>query len=124
METTVEIKGRPVRIKTSRAADRALDARKIGLLAEMELYFSCLIRKKVRFHEATGSKKGANAETQASDQLAVRFRPVMTANCPVDFEGDEVPVQDFPIKKPDAYIPKWLRIDYKRGEWVGEFGYN
>ena len=53
--------------------------------------------------------------------LTVRFRPVMTASCPVD--SDEVPVADFPIQKPEAYVPRWLHIDYRHGKWVGEFGY-
>ena len=30
---------------------------------------------------------------------------------------------DFPIAKPEAYVPHWLRIDYRKGQWQGEFGY-
>ncbi|KPK11249.1 MAG: hypothetical protein AMJ68_06545 [Acidithiobacillales bacterium SG8_45] len=120
MQTTVTIEGKSVNVETSRAADLALQERKQPLLAEMELYFSCLIRKQVRFREA-----GENAnEIAAGDQLAVRFRPVMTAKCDANYEGDSPPLADFPIVKPTAYVPHWLRIDFRHGKWIGEFGYN
>ena len=120
MQTTVTIEGKPVVIETSKSADRELRQRRHPLLAEMELYFSCLIRKKVRFHEAGEHDN----EIPVGDQLAIRFRPVMTAKCDIHYEGDEPPLTDFPIVKPKAYIPHWLHIDYHGGEWVGEFGYN
>jgi hypothetical protein len=119
MQTTIDIEGKPVNIKTSAAADRALNRRGRPLLAEMELYFSCLVRKQVRFHDA-GSYDN---EVSVGEVLSVRFRPVMTAKCGIDYEGDEPPLADFPIVKTRPYVPNWLRIDYKGGEWVGEFGY-
>ena len=120
MNTTVTIEGKAVNVETSRAADLALRERKQPLLAEMELYFSCLIRKQVRFREA-----GENInEVSAGEQLAVRFRPVMTAKCDANYEGDAPPLTDFPIVKPTAYVPNWLRIDFRHGKWIGEFGYN
>ena len=67
MQTTVDIEGKTVSIKTSAAADRALSERGQPLLAEMELYFSCLVRKQVRFHEA-GS---FDNEVSASEGLNV-----------------------------------------------------
>jgi hypothetical protein len=120
MQMTVTIEGKSVTVETSKAADRALSERQQPLLAEMELYFSCLIRKQVRFHEAGNNDN----EVRVVDQLAVRFRPVMTAKCDTHYEGDEPPLTDFPIVKPTAYIPGWLRIDYHGGKWVGEFGYS
>lgn len=119
MHKTVDIEGKPVSIETSAAADNALRGLKKPLLAEIELYFSCFIRKKVRFHIAGNHED----EIRVDDNLAVRFRPIMTKKCGIDYEGDEPPVTDFPIVKVQPYVPKWLRIDYRRGEWVGEFGY-
>ena len=85
----------------------------------MELYFSCLVRKKVRFRDA-----GAAAEGVAvGDKLRVSFRPVMTAHCGTDYEVEEPPLTDFPIIHRRPYIPQWLYIDYRAGNWVGEFGY-
>ena len=120
MKHEVEIGGRTVNIDLSNAAERELEQRSTPLLAEMELYFSCLIRKQVRFRDLADEPDIVSAD----EHLSVRFRPVMTAACKVgDYEGDEPPLTDFPITRPDSYIPKWLHIDFKKGKWVGEFGY-
>ncbi len=114
----VEIAGRPVRLYLSPAACDALDARESPLYVEMELYFSCLIRFKVRFHETPLHGEGV----PWGDKLRISFRPVMTRACGTDYEGEEPPLTDFPISRPEAFVPRWLRIDYRQGNWVGEFG--
>ena len=118
MDKQIALLGRKVMISLSSAAVTALSQRDTLLVAEMELYFSCLIRKKVRFRE--------NVEGElvyVIDQLSVRFRPVMTAVCGVDYEGDEPPLTDFPIKKPESFVPHWLKLDFKKDKWIGEFGF-
>ncbi len=118
MEKQIEIQGKKVMITLSKSAEKALSSRSKTLVAEMELYFSCLIRKQVRFKE--------NLEgdlINVTEQLAVRFRPVMTKSCGIDYEGDEPPLTDFPIQKPEAFVPHWLKIDFKNNEWMGEFGF-
>ncbi len=64
MNSTVEIHGKPVRIKLSHAAAAALKLRSSPLLAEMRLFFSCAARKEVRFLEAddTVGQVGVAAE--------------------------------------------------------------
>lgn len=107
-----------VEIRLSRRAERALAERSSPLMAEMELLFSCLIRKRVRFGETGGQEA-----VPVSDRLSVSFRPVMTKACTLaDIEG-ETPLADFPIADPGPYVPRWLAIDYRRGEWSGQFGY-
>jgi len=118
MDKQIELLGRKVAVSLSMAAVTALALRDKPLVAEMELYFSCLIRKKVRFRE--------NLEGElvyVTDQLSVGFRPVMTAVCGADYEGDEPPLTDFPIKKAESFVPHWLKIDFKKGQWRGEFGF-
>lgn len=118
MEKIIKILNRPVQVTLTEKAMKALSKHTGFLTVEMELYFSCLIRKKVRFiHEI--NDKGI----QVTDNLAVQFRPVMTATCGIDYEGDEPPLTDFPIEKPEAFVPKWLEIDYKKDKWLGEFGF-
>ena len=118
MQSTVEIEGKTVTVEWSEAANAALALRDRPLLAEMELYFSCLIRKKVRFGDGTDKGVAVNYH------LAVSFRPVMTRICSVSESGDEgPPLTDFPIARPEAFVPHWLRIDYVDGKWQGEFGY-
>lgn len=118
MKREIDFHQRKIAISLSDAAEKALAKRSVPLLAEMELYFSCLIRKTVRFRDET-----ANDSVTVNDKLALRFRPVMTKHCGLDYEGDEPPLTDFPIAREERYIPHWLKLDYRNGEWQGEFGY-
>jgi hypothetical protein len=47
----------------------------------------------------------------------------MTRRCSVAEGGATPPSEGFPLENPRPYVPNWLAIDYRRGEWVGEFGY-
>ena len=118
MKNIIEIDGKKINISLSTAAQNELDQRSTPLLAEMELYFSCLIRKAVRFHESMGEN-----DVAVTDKLAIRFRPVMTQKCEVPADGSAPPLTDFPIQNAERYIPHWLKIDFKKGKWSGEFGY-
>ena len=117
MQTMIEILGKPVQVKWTPAADRQLQNLSEPLLVEMELYFSCLIRKAVRF----GREAQAGNFAMAGSRLKVGFRPVATRACRMsDVEG-EPPLEDFPVVKPEAFVPKRLAIDYRDGKWSGEF---
>lgn len=120
--TTLTLNDRPLSVTLTSAAQAALTKRSQPLYAQMELYFSCLLRLKVRFYEAkpTGDLVWLNA----NENLIVSFRPVMTAQCNNDYEGDEPPLTDFPIVHDAPFTPRWLKIDYRQGQWLGEFGYH
>ncbi len=118
MNREIAFHNRKIAISLSDAAEKALAERSMPLLAEMELYFSCLIRKTVRFHEVNSKDS-----KQVTDNLAIRFHPVMTKHCGLDYEGSEPPLTDFPITNVERYIPHWLKIDYRHSEWQGDFGY-
>lgn len=119
MKSSVEIIGKRVEISLTSEALKAIESSVPNLIVEMELYFSCLIRKRVLFRYAAQTGDA----TQVQDKLYVQFRPVMTNHCGVDYEGDEPPLTEFPIKEPAAFVPKWLKLDYRKGKWVGEFGF-
>ena len=119
MQTTVEIMGRDVRVSLSEKARRELAKRATPLYAEMELYFSCLIRLKVRFHDTAQNLNSV----PVMDKLNIAFHPVMTAACSVDEQDAAPPLTDFPIQNPDAFVPHWLTIDYQHNQWQGQFGY-
>ena len=121
MNLNVTINDKPVQIKLTKPASRAMEQRTTPLIVEMELYFSCLIRKKVRFYETSNDTE----HTIVNENFSVRFRPVMTQSCSISDvkEGNSPTLTDFPIANPKAYVPHWLRIDYRSGEWCGEFGY-
>jgi len=104
-------------VRLTRAAQKALALRDRPLVAEMELLFSCLLRKRVHFGGALDDA------TPAGERLAVRFTPIMTRKCSVAEGCAAPPSERFPLENPRPYVPNWLSIDYRRGEWVGNFGY-
>jgi hypothetical protein len=121
MKYTVELEGRSLEIEVSRAASEQLDKLETSLKLEMELYFSCMIRKQVRFRQTLDTLY----KVAVNDKLEIGFRPVMTKACSITDtdENGKPPLTDFPIVKPECYIPHWLKLDYRKGEWQGEFGY-
>ncbi|HEY0634794.1 MAG TPA: hypothetical protein VGE00_05370 [Gammaproteobacteria bacterium] len=120
MNIEIDYQGKPLTIHLTRGAEAALRQRTTPLVAEMELYFSCMIRKRVRFHTVVRHDR----TVLVADNLCVGFRPVMTEQCRIDgARDDEVALTDFPIARRVAYLPSWLRIDFRQGEWLGEFGY-
>jgi len=101
-------------------AEAKLSQRGGPLLLEMELYFSCLIRKRVHVHESN-EHDGA---LSINDKLKVRFRPVTTKTCAIsECADDNPPLIDFPVVRPERYFPHWLKLDYRGGEWRADFGY-
>jgi hypothetical protein len=111
--------GRTLRLEVSRAAQRRLERRRRPLLLELELYFSCLVRKRVYVREQLDARA-----IRLTDHLQVRFRPVVTAHCAFrDIDVSNPPVRDMPAVDPERYFPHWLSLDVRRGEWVAEFGY-
>lgn len=112
--------GKTVKVELSQAAQNHLQQAQDPVFVEMELYFSCLIRKKVRFNSQRATKNAV----PVADKLSVSFHPVMTRACNKDYQGDEPPLTEFPIANAAPYVPRWLKIDYKAGDWLGEFGYD
>ena len=105
----IELQGKPVEVTLSERARDALSRRIKPLAVEMELYFSCLIRKQVRFYDAdNGANEKNPLESRLNDRLRIRFRPVMTKACGKDYEGDEPPLTDFPIANFLVVLPHYL----------------
>jgi hypothetical protein len=106
-------------VALSRRAEKALTRLTVPLVAEMELYFSCLIRKAVRFNDfSTGSDA-----TPVSPNLYLRFRPVGSRSCGLKLSDGKPQLDDFPVVNPKAYTPDWVEVDFRHGEWLGHFGY-
>jgi len=120
MNQIVPLWGKSLKLTISERAQAQLDRRTKPLLLEMELYFSCLVRKRVYVREHTNGEDTA----ALNDKLSVSFRPVVTQSCAMrEVERDNPPVMDMPIVKPERYFPHWLTLDYRRGKWLAEFGY-
>ena len=119
MKYSITISGKTVQVSMTSAASQILAQTDIAVVVEMELLFSCLIRKRVKFRHESRPAVGE----WVTDRRYVHFRPVMTQACSITQGADGPSLTTFPIVNEAAYVPKWLRINYRRGEWLGEFGY-
>jgi hypothetical protein len=103
-------------------AREALDTLVTPLHVEMELYFSCLIRKQVRYpaspHPDARSIEGGHPN------LKLYFRPVMTKTCSMEESHGDPDLVPFPMQDSAKFEPKWFRLDHNSAGWQGEYGYN
>jgi len=104
------------------------------LLIEIQIYFSCLLGKRLAFYSDTEmngvwriDKKlfssMINDAEQLTENIYVRFNTVMTKACPISDYVGPPPVTDFIISNQKPYVPSWLRIDFNKDEWSGEYGW-
>ncbi|HHJ36193.1 MAG TPA: hypothetical protein ENJ87_10555 [Gammaproteobacteria bacterium] len=120
----IEMMGKQIQVEVSKKAEQQLSQRATPLFVEMELYFSCLLRKEIRIREHARDEVDGAFTARLSDNVHISFRPVMTKSCSIEScDGESPPLSDFPIEKPQSYVPKWLKLDFKKGEWCGDFGY-
>ena len=111
-----------VKVHTTTGARKKLDSLSAPLTVEMEVYFSCLIRLRVRFPDKLKEKLIPVAAD--TDQVKLYFSPIMTTYCNIsEIRGRDPDTEYFPIQKPEKFTPKWLKLDYKNNQWQGEFGY-
>lgn len=103
-------------------ARTALDTLVTPLHVEMELYFSCLIRKQVVYPAAPHS----DAQTIDTEHpnLKLYFRPVMTKTCSMEESHGNPDLVPFPMQDSEKFQPKWFRLDHGSRGWHGEYGYS
>jgi hypothetical protein len=119
LNNTVEINGRPVSVEWSKAAARELAQRTQPLVVELELYFSCLVKKFVHFHEQTPQR----ATVAVSDKLTIFFRPVTSTACSFEVADRLGRQPEIELDTPNVrkIAPKRVRLDFVRGSWQGMF---
>lgn len=118
MRYEVKLNDRLVSVTVSDAALLRLRKKTKPLLIEIELYFSCLIKKVCHFRETDT----IDDYVRVLDGLYINFRATMTNKCSID-GFDKNDIADFPIVNQKPYIPKWVNLDFSGNKWVGEFGY-
>ena len=111
-----------IQLKLSDAAKMQLQGLASPLLVELEMYFSCLIRFRVVFPDRAQSDYISLKSD--NNKLQIYFHPIMTKHCNIEqIRGHDPDTETFPIKQPEKFIPKWLKLDYRKQQWVGEFGF-
>lgn len=115
--TLINLRKHDLCIEWTQRAEQALQNRTAPLITEMQLYFTCVIKKRVLFHEQFDSDS-----LPVNDKLAVAFRTVESTSCdPVEFAAN------FPVKRElqspaaNKIHPVKLQLDFQNNDWLGEF---
>ena len=113
----ITLRDNPLKVSWTNRAEKALHSRDTPLIAEVQLYFSCMVKKRVLFHDET------EFETVAvNEKLQVIFRPVQSQQCsPEEFAQNHPVKQEFKTASAIKMKPKSLEIDFKNGQWIGEY---
>ena len=115
----VAINGKSVAVEWTPSAARALAARSRPLVLELELYFSCLVKKFVHFHDEAPGR----ATIHVADKLHLYFRAVTSTACTMDVaqalgRQPEIKLDTDAVLK---LAPKRVRLDFDKGQWVADF---
>ena len=114
---TILISGHETEVSWTRRADKELLLRDQPLLAAMQLYFSCVVQKRVLFHV-----ESEHEYVLVGDNLKICFRPVEALSCaPEQFAAQHPVKQQLTSKSATRMHPKQCLIDYAKGQWQGEF---
>ncbi len=117
----VVINGREVEVEWTAEAARELARRTAPLYVELELYFSCLVKKFVHFREDARGKPTVDV----GNGLTLYFRPVTSTAC--TFEVAErlgrQPEKEIESEALRHVAPKRVFIDHVGGAWRGSFNF-
>lgn len=115
-----QYRNKTLTVRWTRRAQRQLQQLEVPLLVEMQLYFSCMVKKRVLFHSS--DSQSDNDIIKVNHNLSVTVRTLQSDQCdPVEF------ARDYPGKRvldaPGArkMRPRELNVDFEKGQWQGEF---
>jgi len=119
MNGIVLINNKTVEVEWTKAAARELAKRTQPMVVELELYFSCLVKKFVHFHEIVPDRK----TVAVSDKLALFFRPVTSTACTFEVADRLGRQPEIELDNPNVrkMAPRLVKIDFVRGNWQGNF---
>ncbi len=121
METIIHLHNRPIRARVSKKAQLAENSLSGPVLAEINLIFGCMLAKRVWFkNEVTPDA------VPVSDNIHVLFRCVRYAKtCSLTDIDNGAEATDYPLVADiKHFVPDWLDIDFRKGEWRGAFGFS
>lgn len=116
-EIQTEYNGGQLTICWTQRAESELTKRQSPLIIEMQIYFSCVVQKRVLFHEQTDLPiKPVN------EKLSVILRPVQAASCdPIEYAKNHPVARELTSKAARSLRSSTLKIDFKHDAWLGEF---
>ena len=117
LKDSIDIRGKKMSIMYSKRAEKALQQRNVPLIAELQLYFTCVVQKRVNFHEQS------DLETiTANPHLEIAYHTVQSDACdPVEFAEKHPVKKELNSKGAKSMRPSLFKIDYKDKQWIGDF---
>ena len=115
----IAINGKLLLVEWTPHAQRELDRRINPLYVEMELYFSCMVKKYIHFRE----QPRKIPPVYVNDKFAVYFRPVTSTDCSLELAADlgRQPEMELHNEATSRLLPKRIFIDFKNAQWIGEY---
>lgn len=115
---TLNLRGHTLAIGWTQRAEEVMQKRSSPLVVEMQLYFSCVVKKRVLFHD-----DAALDLVRVNEHLQVAFRAVQSTSCdPVEFARSYPVQREFDSRAATRMHPRWLHLDFKKDLFVGEYG--
>ena len=116
-QQAVELNRRPLLLCWTQRAQRQFEQSEQSLVVEMQLYFSCVVKKRVLFHHHRDIDS-----SQLNQRFGVSFSAVSSAACdPVEFAKNYPQGKDLSAGLTSNMSPKRVEIDFCRGRWEGQF---
>lgn len=116
----VRINQRDVEVSWTGRAERELRRSDQMLVVELQLYFSCVVKKRVLFHR----RSVAFDSIPVNDKLGVAFRPIASAVCdPDEFAASYPQGRNLSSGSAARMLPRSVEIDFRQGNWEGQFHY-
>ena len=115
----VDIRGKKMAIHYSKRAEKALQNRNKTLVAELQLYFTCVVQKRVIFHDQT------DIETiRVNNNLEIAYHTVQSDACDPTVFANKHPVKrELKSKGAASMRPSLFMLDFKNGQWSGDFSF-
>jgi len=116
-QTDINYNGKNLLISWTRRAEQQFRQRHTPLFVEMQIYFSCVVQKRILFYD-----QSEHPTQRVNDKLNITLRPVQAESCdPVEFAKNHPVAHEYASPAAKKLHPSALQLDFKNGQWCGEF---
>ena len=114
---TSRFRGKNIKVAWTQRAEYALSLRTTALIVEMQIYFSCVVKKRVLFHEQLDMEL-----LPITDKISIISRAVQSDTCSAEEFARNYPVKrELTSEAATKMRPRLLQIDYVNQQWLGDF---
>ncbi|MGD8785022.1 MAG: hypothetical protein PVG75_11335 [Thioalkalispiraceae bacterium] len=121
-QTTIAYQNKDITVRWTQRAETAFSTLEQPLFVEMQIYFSCVVKKRVLFHQQLTEDLQGMEFTTVNDNISILCRTVQSATCSAEEFAHSYPIKQV-LTSPSArkMLPGELYIDCKNQQWFGEF---